>query len=248
MTTILAITQARTGSTRLPGKVLMKIGEKSLLEIHLQRVLRSKKITNLVVATTIETNDIEIVSIAKKMKLHSFRGSVEDVLDRFYKVALPYQPTWVVRITSDCPLIDPELIDEVIDFAISRDLDYCSNTLIENYPDGQDIEVMKFTSLEIAWFNATKSYQREHVTPFIIENSTFRGGEMFVSDNFPAKENFGDVRLTVDQEADYILIKQIITNIGFEKSWLDYANYYRINPALRSLNENLIRNEGFRIQ
>src|SRR5436190_1324553 len=126
---ILAITQARTGSTRLPAKVLKEVSGHTLLEIHLKRILRSKLIDQVLIATTTEAGDEAIVKIADTLQLPSFRGSTYDVLERFYKAARPYHPEWVVRITSDCPLIDPEVIDNVIDLAMKSNVDYCSNTL-----------------------------------------------------------------------------------------------------------------------
>src|SRR5690242_17368237 len=138
---VLAITQARTGSTRLPGKVLKEIAGKTLLEIHLERILHSKLIDKLVVATTLEKEDDEIVKVAERANVSHYRGSLENVLDRFYQAAKIYQPEWVVRLTSDCPLIDANLIDQVIVFAMNNDVDYCSNTLVPTFPDGIDIEV-----------------------------------------------------------------------------------------------------------
>jgi spore coat polysaccharide biosynthesis protein SpsF len=144
---VLAITQARSGSTRLPNKVLKTIGNQTLLDIHLQRILTSKKIDQLLVATTVDELDLRIVEIAKAKDLPFYQGSIANVLDRFYQAAVTFKPKWVVRLTSDCPLIDAELIDSVINYAIEKDVDYCSNTLRPSFPDGMDIEVFKFSAL-----------------------------------------------------------------------------------------------------
>ena len=241
---VLTITQARTGSTRLPGKVLKTIKGKSLLEIHVNRILQSKKISKLVIATTIEKGDDEIVRIAKKLGIDYYRGSVNDVLDRFYQAAKQFSPKWIVRLTSDCPLIDPELIDLVIENAIKKDLDYCSNTLIEAYPDGEDIEVFKFAALQKAWKEAELQSEREHVTPFIRTNSSFLGGNLFKSDNFPSKENYNKVRLTVDVPKDFKVIENLIHKLGFDATWEEYTKEY-LNSPIASLNSNIQRNVGY---
>jgi len=241
---VLVITQARTGSTRLPNKVLKSIKGVSLLEMHVNRILKAKKISKLVIATTNEKEDDNIVEIANKLGITYHRGSMNDVLDRFYQTAKKYNPKWIVRITSDCPLIDSALIDSVIEKAKANDLDYCSNTLIEAFPDGQDIEVFKFTALETAWENAKLLSEREHVTPYIRNNSTFFGGKLFKSDNYPSKKNYNSVRLTVDEFKDFEVIKYLIDKIGFEGTWMDYTNEY-LSSSISEKNMDIKRNEGY---
>ena len=243
---VLAITQARTGSTRFLNKVLKTIKGKSLLEIHLKRILKSKKISKLVVATTIKEEDKIISKIASKIGVESFKGSEHDVLDRYYNTAKKYNPKWIVRLTSDCPLIDARLIDQVINKAQMDNLDYCSNTLIEAYPDGQDIEVFKFNSLEIAWSKAKLISDREHVTPYIKNNSSYFQGKIFKSNNFPSHKNYNKVRLTVDEKEDFKVIEYLINKLGFDARWIDYTNEYLKNNYISSLNKNVERNEGFR--
>lgn len=243
---VLAITQARTGSTRFPNKILKTIKGKSLLEIHLKRILKSKKISKLVVATTTKEEDKIISEIAYKVGVESFKGSEHDVLDRYYNTAKKYNPKWIVRLTSDCPLIDARLIDQVIKKAQSENLDYCSNTLIEAYPDGQDIEVFKFKSLEIAWSKAKSISDREHVTPYIKNNSSYLHGEIFKSNNFPSNKNYNKVRLTVDEQEDFKVIELLINKLGIDSRWIDYTNEYLKNNYISSLNKNIKRNEGFR--
>jgi spore coat polysaccharide biosynthesis protein SpsF len=243
---VVAITQARCGSTRLPNKVLKKINGKTLLEIHLHRIQKSKKIHKLIVATTINCADDAIVAICNKLNVSYYRGDEMDVLDRFYQSLLGQNVSYVVRLTADCPLIDPVLIDEVIDYTISKDLDYCSNTLVENFPDGQDIEVIKFHAFKEAWKNADKSYQREHVTPYIRENSTFAGGTRFKSDNFETVKKYGDVRMTVDEQKDFDVISLLIEKLGTEKKWIDYADFYQSDKQIQSLNSDIKRNEGYK--
>lgn len=242
---IIAVTQARVGSTRLPGKVMMKVGEDTLLGIHLERILKAKMLTSVTVATTVAPEDEPIVEVAKTYGVGTFRGSVEDVLDRFCQALRGQRADYVARLTSDCPLIDPVLIDKVIKHATDNDLDYCSNTLDPSYPDGQDVEVFKMSALEAAWQKAQQKSEREHVTPYIWKNSTFKGGNLFKSDNFKESYDYGHLRMTVDEAADFDLIRRLINEMGKNRSWLEYAEHLKRNELLRSLNADIGRNEGY---
>ena len=242
---VLAITQARSGSTRFPNKVLKTIGDQTLLDIHLQRILMSKKIDQLLVATTVDAQDTRIVEIAKSNALPFYTGSIENVLDRFYQAAVKFKPKWVVRLTSDCPLIDAMLIDDVIDYTIEKDVDYCSNTLNPTFPDGMDIEVFKFTALEKAWKEAQLDSEKEHVTPFIHKNSTFNGLDLFVSCNYESDTNFSDVRLTVDESTDFDVVKLVVENLGLNENWRTYTDFYLLNKEINELNGSYRRNEGY---
>lgn len=237
------ITQARTGSTRLPGKVLLTVNGNELLKIHLERLKKCRLTDRVIVATTINKEDEVIVSLCKKWGVHTSRGSSDDVLDRYYQTAKEIQPEWVVRVTSDCPLLDPVLVDAVIAFTQLNDVDYCSNTLIENFPNGQDVEVFKFSALEKAWSEAKLKSEREHVTPFIRKNSKFNEGNLFTAVNFPCMYNFHDIRMTVDMPADFELVKRLIIDLGTDKSWLNYTNHV-INNHLQQINAHIKRNEG----
>jgi spore coat polysaccharide biosynthesis protein SpsF (cytidylyltransferase family) len=242
---IVAITQARTGSSRLPGKVLKEIHGMTLLQLHLTRVLGSKLIDQLMVATTILPEDKSIVAIADTLSIRCYQGSVDDVLDRFYKSVEGDNIDFIVRLTSDCPLIDPGLIDKVIQYAINLNLDYCSNTLVPTYPDGQDVEVFKYSALEKAWMEAKLPSEREHVTPYIWKNSTFKGGSIFTSGNFTEQYTLGHLRMTVDEPADFEVIKNLIDAIGIDGSWIDYANWLDKDEKTKQLNRSIARNEGY---
>jgi len=242
---IIAISQARVGSTRLPNKVLKKVLGKTLLEIHIERIKKSRLSDKIIIATTTNEADNIICDLAKKLGVDYFKGSEYDVLDRFYQAVKNEKPNFIVRLTSDCPLIDPELIDIVIENAIKLNLDYYSNTLIECFPDGQDIEVIKFKSLEMAWNNAKLKSEREHVTPYIRKNSSFKGGKLFKSDTYKFCENYKNVRLTVDEENDFKVIELLINKIGLNKSWMDYTKLYLKDNTINSLNNRIIRNEGY---
>ena len=238
------ITQARSGSTRLPGKILKEINDESLLEIHLKRLNKCKNVSKIIVATTDKPEDKVIYDNAINQGFNSFRGSESDVLDRFYQALRNEKTDWIVRVTSDCPLIDPELVDNIIDFAIEKNVDYCANILIENFPDGQDIEVFKFSALENAWENAELLSEREHVTPYIRSNSDFKGGSIFKALNYPCDSNYSMIRMTVDESRDFDLIKVLINDLGTDKTWLEYTNYI-IKNDLNKINNSIIRNEGF---
>jgi spore coat polysaccharide biosynthesis protein SpsF len=225
--------------------VMNEVNNQPLLEIHLKRLLESKRITQLLVATTEKPEDNVIVALAGKLKIPVYGGSVEDVLDRFYQAAKPYHPEWIVRLTSDCPLNDPAIVDGVIDKAIHENLDYCSNSLQATFPNGMDVEVFKAHSLEKAWREARLTSDREHVTPYIYNNSTFFGKNDFVSANYENAEDYGGVRLTIDDPEDYKVLRLLIGQLGTDKDWKAYADYYVSHPEIHSLNAHINRNEGY---
>lgn len=243
---IIAVTQARTGSTRLPGKVLLNVGELTVLQLHLERVLKAKKVDKLIVATTDSDEDAAILAAAGRLGLSCYRGSVHDVLDRFYQSVAKENADYIVRLTSDCPLIDPRLIDAVISFTAANDLDYGTNTLDPTYPDGQDVEVFKFSALKKAWREAKLASEREHVTPYIWNNSSFKGGTLFQSANFNEGFSMGHLRMTVDEARDLEVITHLVKQLGKDKTWLEYANYLETNSDVRSINQAIGRNEGYK--
>lgn len=243
---IVAITQARSGSTRLPNKVLKKVNNQTLLDIHLNRIKKSQLITELVVATTTNKTDQAIVDVANKHGLKSYQGSEENVLDRFYQCAKPLNPDWVIRLTSDCPLIDPNLIDNVIDKVVKTDgIDYGSNVLECTFPDGQDIEIFRFSALEKAWKEADLQSEKEHVTPYIHKNSDFNGKSLFKALSIKNEQDFQSVRLTVDTPEDFEVITAIISALGTEKSWKEYVDLYLKQTSIREKNSHIQRNEGY---
>ncbi len=240
------ITQARSGSTRFPGKILKEIGGKSLLQIHLNRLKECQTISKIIVATTSKPEDEIIYNMAIKWGFDASRGAELDVLDRFYKAVKNEKPHWVVRVTSDCPLIDSKLVDNIISFVQQKNVDYGSNTLVEKFPDGQDVEVFKFSALETAWKNAKLQSEREHVTPYIRNNSDFNGGIIFRAINYPYEFDYSKIRMTVDEIRDFELIEKLIENLGVDETWLKYTNYI-IDNDLGKINNSITRNEGFKI-
>lgn len=243
---VVAVTQARYGSKRLPAKVLKKVGDKTLLDIHIQRILKSKMISKLIVATTNEKGAERIIDIANRNGVESFCGSVNNVLERFYFAVKDIHPDYVVRITSDCPLIDSKIIDEIINICILSKVDYVSNTLKPTYPDGLDCEVFKFDALKKAYFEAKLKSEIEHVTPYIKKNSTFYNKTLFTSLNYENEVDYSKYRITVDTQEDYDLIKILIGTLGTDKDWLTYIKYIEKNPNLLQINNKYSRDEGYK--
>ena len=164
---VIAIVQARVGSIRLPGKVLKEINGKSLIEILFHRLAQSKKIDKIILATTKNIENDKLVNLVENLGYEVFRGNETDVLDRYYHAAKKHRSETVVRITGDCPIIDPELVDEIISIYGQENADYVSNTNPPTYPDGLDTEVFSFEALKIAHEQTKEPFDREHVTPFI---------------------------------------------------------------------------------
>lgn len=244
---ILAITQARYGSTRLPAKILKEVNGMTLLEIHLRRIMQAKTISKLKIATTDEEGAKYIVKVADKVGVEYYKGSVDDVLERFYGAAAPEKPDYVIRLTSDCPLIDPSVIDELVNYAIMHDYDYV-RTDASSFPDGLDTEVMKFSALEKAYNEAQLKSEREHVTPYIWKNGTAEGGTIFKSYKFPNPQgdfNANDYRITIDEPEDFEVIKALIENLGIERNWKEYIDYLLAHKDLYSINSRFTYNEGY---
>lgn len=244
---VLAITQARYGSTRLPAKILKEVEGKTLLEIHLSRILRAGSIDKLKIATTGEEGSRFIVAVADKMGVGYHKGSVEDVLSRFYETAAPEKPDFVVRLTSDCPLIDPEVIDGVVQFAIDGGYDY-ARTDPSSFPDGLDTEVMTFAALERAFKEADLTSEREHVTPYIWKRGSALGGSMFKTGHFPNPAgvfNPSDYRITLDEAEDFEVLGALIRALGTGRPWKEYIDYLLEHPELKSINSRFGYNEGY---
>lgn len=241
---ICIVTQARVGSTRFAQKVLKPIGDTTLLGLHLQRLKKSRLADMIIVATTREAGVEQIVDIAESSNVHFYQGSTEDVLDRFYQAVRSFEPDYIVRVTSDCPLVDPVLIDAIISFAMESNVDYAANILEEVFPDGQDIEVFTFSALEKAWKEAQLLSEREHVTPFIRNNSNFMGGRLFSGKSFSNPINYNHVRMTVDEEKDYNTIVTLVSELGTDKNWEIYTDFILNNPT-KFHNQKITRNEGY---
>lgn len=204
---VVIINQARMTSTRLPGKILKQVLDKPLLEYQIERLRRVAWADELVIATTVNDADQPIVDLCDKLGAAYYRGSEHDVLSRYYEAAQKAGAEAVVRVTSDCPLIDPGVVDDVIRYYIdnSTRYDYVSNIQERTFPRGMDVEVFPFILLEEACRKASKPVEREHVTPYICHHP-----ERFRLGSVAGPENHSRHRWTVDQIEDFILIKNII--------------------------------------
>lgn len=237
---VIIVTQARISSTRFPEKVLKDVNGISMLELHLKRLKRSKLASNVIVATTHEPDAQKIVDIAVKAGCQFYQGSTNDVLDRFYQSLIPFMPDVVVRVTSDCPLNDGHLIDQMLEEFSLSPCEYFSNIHPPTFPDGVDVEIFKFSALRSAWLSATEKKDREHVTPYIWSHP-----HLFKIGNFVNKIDDSEYRLTVDKPEDLRLVKILTSKLGFDSSWETYLNELKINPELCELNKHNIRNAGF---
>ncbi len=205
---IVTVIQARMSSTRLPGKVLKPILDKPLLVRMLERIQNSKLAGQIVVATSTNHDDDQIETLCSENNFICFRGHLTDLLDRHYQVGKIFNADAVVKIPSDCPLIDPHIIDRVIKFYIdNEEYDFVSNLHPATYPDGNDVEIFSFQVLEHAWRDATKNFEREHTTPFIWEHQ-----DMFKVGNVEWETGLDlstSLRFTIDYEEDYQFIKKV---------------------------------------
>jgi len=242
---ILGIIQARTSSTRLPGKVLMPILDQPMLARQVERLQRATSIDRLLVATTIDASDGDVASLARELGLDVYRGSVDDVLDRFYQAASRFGPSHVVRLTADCPLADWQLIDRTVNKILSDALDYVSTALRPTWPDGLDAEVMTFAALDATWREANTPVEREHVTPFIISRP-----ERFHRDSVESPVDLSELRWTVDEPRDFEFVTRVYealypSNAAFATE--DVLALLRREPELMDINEGIERNEGLRL-
>ena len=233
---IVAIVQARTGSSRLPGKVLRDLEGATVLDRVLNRLGRSWLIQESVVATTIEPADDAIVEHCERTGRKVFRGSEQDVLDRYYQAAKYVNADVVVRITSDCPVIDPEVTDATVHAFLDRHADYASNVLVRTYPRGLDTEVMTVQALERAWRESTKPYQREHVTPYIYENP-----QEFKLHGIENDTDCSRHRWTVDTPEDLQLLRAIYERFGGRDDfgWREVLKLVESDPSLAEINRHI---------
>ncbi|SDF79780.1 cytidylyltransferase domain-containing protein [Sporolituus thermophilus] len=207
------ISQARMSSTRLPGKVLKEVLGKPLLEYHIERLKRTKKADEIIIATTVNSADEPIAELCQRLNVLCYRGSEEDVLSRYYYAACEARADVVIRVTSDCPLIDPVVVDQVIEaFTACEGYDYVANTLVRTYPRGMDTEVFSFVALERAFKEAVAAPEREHVTPYIYNHP-----ELFKFKNIAYTTDQSRHRWTVDTVDDFRLIEKILLELYPDK-------------------------------
>ena len=244
-----AIIQARTSSTRLPGKVLLELPYGTGVTVFQQvirRLKQSKKIDTVVVATTEDKADDAIVDIASREDISSFRGSKENVLERYYLAAKAFGLDTVVRITSDCPCIDATMVDTTIVYYITEKADYCSISAARTFPHGLDHEVFSIAVLEMAYKNATKDYEKEHVTPYIYRSNP--GIFKICVLNAPQELYDPEIRITLDTEEDYAVLCCIFDNLYYKNMFFntkDIIDLFKEKPWIRLINKKIVQKKMF---
>ena len=240
---IAAIVQARMGSSRLPGKVLMPVEGKPMLWHLVGRLRRAELLDKIIIATSDKEADKPILKLAGEMGVDGYAGSEDDVLDRYYQAATQFGSDAIVRITADCPLIDPHIVDMVVRRFLRGDCDYVSNTLKWTYPDGVDTSIFSYTALEKAWREAKWASEREHVTPYIRKNP-----DKFRLVGLESPEDLSCYRWSVDRQEDLELVRQVFKYLYKEGEVFymeDVLKLMQQHPELAEINKNVVSNEGY---
>lgn len=238
---VVAIVQARMSSTRLPGKVLMPLGKKPVIQHVVDRLRHCKTLNNVVIATSIDASDNVIADWCQAHHVDHFRGSLSDVLDRYYRCAAQYGADAIVRVTSDCPAIDPTIVDEVVTNFVSYGFE-CYG-LVGEFPDGLDCNVFSFASIERAWKEAKLPSEREHVGPYIQNHP-----EIFKSGGLSKFKGLSHYRWTLDEPRDYEFLQLVFAALEFgEEPFLaqDILNLLGRQPHLADINGDIVRNAGY---
>jgi spore coat polysaccharide biosynthesis protein SpsF len=234
---VVVIIQARMGSTRLFGKIMKKICGKTILEHDILRISEAKNIDEIIIATTVAPADIAIKEEAKRLRIKSFCGSENNVLSRYYYAAKENNANIVVRITSDCPLYDATLLDDMLEIFSSLKYDYLSNCIKRTYPRGLDTEIFTFAALEKSYNNATEESQKEHVTPYIYQNL-----DIFKLQNYISKENNSKFRWTLDTKEDFEFIEAVYNELYQEGKIFNTAEILKLlkeKPELININSHI---------
>lgn len=241
---MLAVIQARASSSRLPGKVLKPILGRPMLARQIERLQRCTRIDRLIVATSTDSSDDAVEAVALAVGVDVWRGSLDDVLERFLGAARAYGAADVVRLTGDCPLTDPEVVDAVIELYRSAAVDYASNVAPPTYPDGLDVEVVSLAALERADREATRKPHREHVTLYIREH-----GDQFRLANLAAEHDLSHLRWTVDNPEDFEFVEAVYRDLYPHNpafSTADILALFERHPELGHGNAHIARNEGLK--
>jgi spore coat polysaccharide biosynthesis protein SpsF len=243
------IVQARTSSARLPEKVLLELpygsGVKVLAQV-IRRLKKASELNTIIIATTTDQEDQKIVDVAEQEKVFSFRGSKENVLERYYLAAKENKLDHVVRITSDCPCIDPSLIDRCVQEHLKADADYTSTSLQYKYPHGLDVEVMKFSALEKAYQEAQENFEREHVTIYIYRSRPTH----FKIHSIQAPEEYRDasIRVTLDTKEDYALVCAVYDYLYSKNPYFGVSEIFQLfkdKPWLKNINSSIVQKKVF---
>ncbi len=239
---VIAIIQARLGSTRLPNKVLKKIENKTLLELYINRLKPSKLINKVVIATTTNIEDDAIANLAKEINIECFRGSENDLLDRYYQCAKQYNGNIVVRVTPDDPFVDYEVVDRAIQIFLDGDYDFVINHFEPTYPEGLDVEVYSINALKESWGKANLLSEREHVFPYIQNNQN-----QFKIHNFKQDKDYSHLRWTIDHQCDFDMTEKIYSHLYKTKQIFlqnDILELLEKYPEIAEMNSHIKRKEG----
>ena len=242
---VLAIIQARMSSSRLPGKVLKKIEKKTMLEHVAERVMAARLVDEVVIATTINKSDLKIVEACAKKGIRIFTGSENDVLERYYQAARLYGAEHILRITADCPMIDPTIIDRVVAKHLRTKADYTGNTVVDSYPDGYDCEIASFDALEKSHRKAVLLSEREHLTQYIKKRP-----KVFKIESVSRKDDLSKMRLTVDNREDLRLIRIIFNALYCKNKYFtleDVLEFMATNSHLYKINGHIENNLGLKL-
>ncbi|MFH1310753.1 MAG: glycosyltransferase family protein [Candidatus Omnitrophota bacterium] len=239
---ILAIVQARMASTRLPGKVMKEVLNKPLIQYLLERLSLSTRIDKIILATSLNKENDLLSAFVDKLGFNVFRGSENDVLDRFYLAAKEYCPKSIVRVTGDCPLIDAGICDDLINFYEKENADHAHLSL--DFAEGLDCEIFSFSALEMSCQNAKLKSEREHVTPYIKNHP-----EIFKLKFLNNKRDDSFYRITVDNEEDFDVVKAIMEHFSKNPAvrWPEIKDFLNLHHDIMAINSHIERNEGFRI-
>ena len=236
-----AVIQARMMSTRLPGKVLKPIMGRPMLSYQIERLRFCRSLDEIIIATTINSNDDPIIAFAEKEGLKFYRGSEEDVVDRYYQTAKKFRIDPIVRVTSDCPLIDPALCDHFIQVYINSNVDYVHTG--NTFAEGLDCEIISFNALEKIWREASLKSEREHVTLYLNNHP-----ELFKKFTLVSETDDSRYRICVDEPEDFSVVKMIFEalyrNNAQPFSFAKVKNFLDNNPSIYKLNSSVMRNEG----
>ncbi len=242
---ILAVLQARVSSRRLPGKVLRPILGQPMIARQMERIRRARTLDGLVLATSSDASDDPLQALGAQLGVEVHRGALEDVLDRFHSAAAPRRPAHVVRLTGDCPLIDPRIVDRVVEEHLEQGSDYCSNAVVRTYPDGLDVEIMRFEALESAWNEARLPSEREHVTPFL-----YKRPERFRLHAVTREPDLSALRWVVDREEDLEIVRAVFERLydsdpGFGME--EVLALARSEPQIFAGNAAFAMDEGWKV-
>jgi len=242
MHNVTVLIQARVGSSRFPQKVLKKIEGKPMIWHVVNRVKQTNLVNQIALVTTKLDEDKKLLDIANELGVIGITGDENNVLKRFYDCASQINADPIIRITGDCPLIDPFLIDEMIKFFLEHDYDYISNRMIPTFPDGLDIEIFSYTALRSAILNSKMSSELEHVTPYISKNP-----QKFKLFNFQNNVDLSQMRWCVDEKEDLVFVKKIFEKLSpkFIFSMDEILKILKNEPTLLQINNKIIRDEGY---